>query len=57
MTSWGRFPIRQDPECHSDIFHFRCDGVSPEGVAVDTVKVVFLFHGLRDFNPIFVGPF
>jgi hypothetical protein len=40
-----------------NIFHFRCNGVSPEGVAVDTIKVICLLHGLGDFNPIFVGPF
>jgi hypothetical protein len=56
IATWGSFPFWQDPECHSDVFHFLCNCIGPKGIAIDAVQLESLLNGLRYFNTIFVGP-
>ena len=52
-----RLPARQDFESNTNVFHFLSNCVSPEGIAILSVKLEGFVDGLWHLDAKFVGPF
>jgi hypothetical protein len=49
--------VRNNLEGNSNLLHFCCNSIGPEGVAILAVKIKCLFNRLRHFYANLVGPF